>query len=164
MNRAFIIGRPMVDLSVIRQTVLATTGRDLTTNTKGPNEALSCLSLLIGGDEYGLNLHAKNMLDYTVMLLVDAWTMDNLQNFLHPYLSAYVLETKKPDVRLAFLKGSLFGFEMVVKLYSDKNQQIDILETLNSIQLAFENDGVGRIFNDFSKEKMGSAFWLEKKG
>lgn len=162
MISATVVGRPNFDLPVFRQLANVLLGLDLTTNTKGPSEALAVCNALICGDEYKSSIASRSLLDYSVACVVPFDTLERHRNFFYN-LRTYTIETIKPDYNLVIIQGTLESFVSMIKMLSTDAASDETLKFCNAIQTAFENDALSRVFSDTVKEKRGSLFYLKRK-
>lgn len=163
MNTATIISRPNVSMMIVREAMKTFLGRDLTTNVKGQAEPLALFSLMVSMDEYSDSVLAQRFLQYTFLCVVNEWSVDTIRNIGQPFLEMLCFETKNVSIRTLFLSGTLADFVYLVKVGSTIGQQDDVLQLLNNIQKAIENEGLSRVFNDVIKEQRDGLFYLRRK-
>lgn len=162
MQATSIIGRPNLNLNVLRSVCKAVLDRDLSTVIKGITEPLAVLSLLITEDEYIQPSNCQRHLHYTILLVTPDWVLFRLKTIFDR--CTFINEqTLKSDIYLSIVTGSLSDFITPIKEHSYHDQVADVLETLNSLQSLFENEGYVQLFKEFTKQKVGIPFYLKKK-
>lgn len=157
-----IVGRPNLELGIIRETCKRALNEDLSTVIKGSNEPLALLSKLLTHDEYNQPTSCQYHLHYTILIITRDWVLLRLNSI---FSKCIILseQTVQSDVYLSLLTGSLADLVLAVKEHSYSSQVPDVLSVLNKIQFDLESEGYTLLFKEFNKEKILTNFSLRRK-